>query len=184
MDYFFVTYLEAALRDLRPPPPHTPKQNKQTQTNTETQPKNWFTQMTWNWFLTLKLRHKNSHPSYTKSWKHGIQWSMKVKRKSQQKTWITRIEKHKKTGKFIKWKWGHSKKKNPAQTAFIDINEIWIRKVKINERKRIPLYETLVTPILTYNSGMWGLTNTNLNSQDTFIGNNSEKCCESTDPKR
>ena len=51
-----------------------------------------------------------------------------------------------------------------AQNAFHELKNIWTRKSKIGEQKRIQLYEALVLPILMYNCGTWGLTKQNLES--------------------
>ena len=41
------------------------------------------------------------------------------------------------------------------------------KKKIIAENKRLELYETLITPILLYNCGTWGLTKKNLDNIDT-----------------
>ena len=48
------------------------------------------------------------------------------------------------------------------------MDKIWIRKGKISAKKRIQLYNSLVKPVLTYNSGTWGLTQTETDSLDAF----------------
>ena len=60
------------------------------------------------------------------------------------------------------------RRKQLASAAFEKMNSIWIRRRKIHIRKRMKLYNTLVKPILTYNSCTWGLTKKELESLDAF----------------
>ena len=96
------------------------------------------------------------------------QWNLKV---NESKTEITRIERYqeewkdvRKLGSLINESEDIKRRKILAQNAFNELKNIWTRKGKIGEQKRIQLYEALVIPILLYNCGTWGLTKQNLES--------------------
>ena len=59
-------------------------------------------------------------------------------------------------------------RKQLASAAMTNMEKIWVRKNKININKRIKLYNSLVKPVLTYNSSTWGLTRSELDSLDSF----------------
>jgi hypothetical protein len=59
-------------------------------------------------------------------------------------------------------------RKQLAAAAHTSMEKIWIRKTKISVKKRIQLYNSLVKPVLTYNSGTWGLTKRETDSLDAF----------------
>ena len=100
------------------------------------------------------------------------QWNLKV---NESKTEITRIERYqeewkkvRKLGSLINESEDIKRRKVLAQNAFNELKNIWTRKDKIREQKRIQLYEALVIPILLYNCGTWGLTKQNLESLNTM----------------
>ena len=59
-------------------------------------------------------------------------------------------------------------RKQLAAASLTSMNKIWIRKSKISVNKMIQLYNSLVKPVLTYNSGTWGLTQAEKDSIDAF----------------
>ena len=48
------------------------------------------------------------------------------------------------------------------------MNNIWIRNDRIKQDLKLKLYQSIVKPVLTYNSGTWGLTKTEENNLDSF----------------
>jgi hypothetical protein len=60
------------------------------------------------------------------------------------------------------------RRKSLATAAFNNMKKVWIRNNKVHIRKRIKLYNTLVKPVLLYNSGTWGMTKNEENSINTF----------------
>ena len=57
-----------------------------------------------------------------------------------------------------------SNRKKKKKVSLKYINKVWIRndhiKQKLKQKQKLKLYQALVTPVLTYNSGTWGLTKT------------------------
>ena len=68
-------------------------------------------------------------------------------------------------------------RKQKATAALSSMNSTWIRKKKINVNKRIQLYNSIVKPVLTYNSSTWGLTKSELNSLDAFHRQQLRRVC-------
>ena len=60
------------------------------------------------------------------------------------------------------------RRKSLAITAMREMKSIWIRNRKTHIQKRLQLYNSLVKPILTYNSCTWGLTKQQTSSLDSF----------------
>ena len=60
------------------------------------------------------------------------------------------------------------RRKQLASAAMTKINKVWIRGRKIHIKKRLKMYNTLVKPILTYNSCTWGLTKNERESMNAF----------------
>ena len=44
-----------------------------------------------------------------------------------------------------------------SNNAMAEVKKIW-KKSKVNNKRKLQLYKTLVKPVLTYNYGTWGLT--------------------------
>jgi hypothetical protein len=59
-------------------------------------------------------------------------------------------------------------RKQLSAAAVTSMEKIWIRKNKISIKKRLQLYNSLVKPVLTYNSGTWGLTKAESESMNAF----------------
>ena len=60
------------------------------------------------------------------------------------------------------------RRKQLASAAMTKINKEWIRGRKIHIKKRLKMYNTLVKPILTYNSCKLGLTKNERESMNAF----------------
>ena len=60
------------------------------------------------------------------------------------------------------------RRKQLATAALHKKNNIWIRKDKIKQKKRLKLYKSLIKPILTYNSGTWSPTRKEEDELDAF----------------
>lgn len=60
------------------------------------------------------------------------------------------------------------KRKTLACAALHKLNELWKRKDKVSETRRVKLYKSLVLPILTYNCSTWALTSAALKELDCF----------------
>ena len=55
------------------------------------------------------------------------------------------------------------------QLAAASFNKLWkLWKGKISEKKRLQLYETYITPILTYNAWTWALTQAQIQELESF----------------
>jgi len=61
-----------------------------------------------------------------------------------------------------------ARRKQLAAAAFTSMFNVWKRRNKISERLRLRLYSAFILPILTYNSGTWGVSETVLQSLDAF----------------
>ena len=59
-------------------------------------------------------------------------------------------------------------RKNLSIAASINLNKIWIRKGKITLKRRLHLYNSIVKPVLLYNSETWGLSRTDIGKLDAF----------------
>ena len=98
-------------------------------------------------------------------------WNLKVNKTKTEITTVKRCEKEwknvRKLGSLINEKEDIKKRKVLAQNAFVQLKNIWNNKKIINEQNRIKVYESLITPILFYNCGTWGLTKSTLESIDS-----------------
>ena len=60
------------------------------------------------------------------------------------------------------------RRKQLAIVANKNINQLWIRKDKISLKVRLKIYNSLVKPILLYNSGTWGISKSEEDSLNAF----------------
>ena len=153
----FIIYLEAALRDLRTRLPTTNRATKELIYADDV-----------DFIFDSPEEARTYIPIISNSLKN---WNLKV---NESKTEITTVKRHeeewksvRKLGSLINEKEDIKKRKVLAQNAFIQLKNIWKNKKIIHEQRRIQIYEALVTPILTYNSGTWGLTKSNLECLDS-----------------
>ena len=82
----------------------------------------------------------------------------------------------------MKTEWRHTKKlgslldstedikrrKVLATAAFSSLNKLWFRQARIDQKRKLQLYNALVTPILLYNCGTWAITKKESSSLDAF----------------
>ena len=61
-----------------------------------------------------------------------------------------------------------ARRKQLSIVSLSDMNNVWIRNDHIKQELKLKLYQSLVKPVLTYNSGTWGLTKTQENNLDSF----------------
>ena len=59
-------------------------------------------------------------------------------------------------------------RKNLATNASIKLNKVWVRGIYISLEKRLKLYNTLIKPVLLYNSETWGLTKAAIKNLNSF----------------
>ena len=60
------------------------------------------------------------------------------------------------------------RRKQQAATAFRRMMALWFRRTQVSENRRIRLYKAYVLPVLTYNIGTWGITQSEANRLDAF----------------
>jgi len=60
------------------------------------------------------------------------------------------------------------RRKQLAAAAYSSMYNTWKRRDKVSEKTRLRLYSAFVLPVLLYNCGTWGTTNTVLESLDAF----------------
>jgi hypothetical protein len=61
-----------------------------------------------------------------------------------------------------------SRRKNLAKTAMSNLWKLWFNKNSLDEKLRIRIYNAYIKPVLIYNSGTWGLTNTKMKGLESF----------------
>lgn len=152
----FTIYLEAALRDLRPKLPTNERLTKELVYaddvdiifDTEEEARNNITIIA-NTLKESNLKVNETKTEYTNVKRNTDDW-----------------KKTRKLGNLIDEKEDVHKRRTLAQLAFNSLNNMW-QRTNINEQKRIKLYDALITPILLYNCGTWGLTAKTLESLDT-----------------
>ena len=105
-------------------------------------------------------------------------WNLSVNAGKVEKTVLCRREekekeewrKVKKLGTLIGDSEEAKRRKQLASAAFQKLKNIWSNKTnnKISTARGIRLYETYITPILTYNAGTWALTKKEIQQLDAF----------------
>ena len=90
--------------------------------------------------------------------------NLKVVKQDYEEKWRT----VKKLGSLIGDSEDLSRRKQLSIVSLNNLNNIWIRKDHIKQSLRIELYKSLIKPILTYNSGTWGLTKKEEDNLDAF----------------
>jgi hypothetical protein len=105
-------------------------------------------------------------------------WNLSVNAGKVEKTVLCRREekdmeewrKVKKLGTLLGDSEEAKRRKQLASAAFQKLKNIWSNKTnnKISTARRIRLYETYITPILTYNAGTWALTKKEIQQLDAF----------------
>ena len=153
----FTIYLEAALRELRP---------KLKNLNLPTNELAYADDVDFI-FSTLRAA-RDQIPIISSTLK---KYNLKV---NETKTELTNVKRNthdwkgvRKLGSLINEKEDIIKRRNLAQIAYNDLEKMWKNKI-IPESLKLHLYDTLITPILMYNCGTWGLTTKNLESIDTL----------------
>ena len=152
----FTIYLEAALRDLRPKLPVNERLTKELIYaddvdlifDTEEEARNNITIIA-NTLKESNLKVNEAKTEYTNVRRNTNEW-----------------KKTRKLGNLIDENEDVLKRRTLAQLAFNSLNNMWQRTI-ISEQKRLKLYDALITPILLYNCGTWGLTAKTLESLDT-----------------
>jgi len=110
-------------------------------------------------------------------------WNLSVNASKVEKTVLCRKEekekeewrKVKKLGTLLGDSEEAKRRKQLASAAFQKLKNIWSNKAnnKISTARRIRLYETYITPILTYNAGTWALTKKEIQQLDSFAADSS-----------
>ena len=155
----FIVYLEAALRELRP----------KLQTTSVISPSELIYADDVDFIFNNEEEAKSQINIISASLKT---WNLQV---NENKTEITTINRQtstwkttKKLGSLLDTKEDIKRRKILATAAFKNMYKLWIRRHKLTEKRILMLYNTLVLPILLYNSGTWGVNQTELNGLDSF----------------
>ena len=90
--------------------------------------------------------------------------TLKREKEKEDETW----RKTKKLGTLLGDTEEMRRRKQLASVAYGNMMRIWGKNNKIRPEKRIMLYNTYITPILTYNSCTWALTETELEELEAF----------------
>ena len=162
----FTVYLEAALRQLRQEVPARPLSDNG---------------------LPLELVYADDADfvSTSKSWLADVeatastvlpQWSLIMNRDKTEYTDIfrsaDRIDEEwrttRKLGSLLGDEEDIMRRKQLATAAFQSLWSLWKRHQHISEKLRLRLYSTFIVPVLTYNSGTWGVSVTVLSRLDSF----------------
>ena len=155
----FVVYLEAALRELRP----------LIQSPTAMRPFELAYADDVDFIFRTEEEAKSKISIISSTLKR---WNLVV---NESKTEVTTVQKGtdswkttKKLGSLIDTKEDIKRRKTLATASFHNMYKIWIRRHKLAEEKLLQLYNTIVLPVLLYNCGTWGVTQTDLNALDAF----------------
>ena len=76
------------------------------------------------------------------------------------------------------------RRKTLATAALHKMNKIWVRKNKTCMARKLKLYNSLVKPILKYNSATWGLTKSDTDSLNVFHRKQLKQILEITWPHK
>ena len=156
----FIVYLEAALRDLRQKLP----------TSTRFQPCELVYADDCDLVFDTEQEARDSVPIIVETFGR---WNLKVNASKTEFTTVNRNSsewyKTRKLGSLLNDGKDIDRRKQLASAAFANFKSLWISRNKtIQEDKLLGLYNSLVLPILTYNSGTWSPTKSQANKLDSF----------------